>query len=107
MSGMPLLLAYQPIPCCRLETLASTKRLNLRHLDVEAFANHLLPEKLPSFKIPEIAWQSSALVAEPSEEWLRLLWTKLEVGIDHSACPSCMLVYAERHADFRPGWQRS
>ena len=73
-------LGLKSAKCCRLESLAAGKHLNLQHLDVAAFANHLLPEKLPAFKAAEVAWHSISSDSEPSEEWLRLLWKKLEVG---------------------------
>ena len=70
-------------PCCRLGYLATSRLLNLQHLDVEAIAGHLLPEKLPAFKVQEVTWQPPSGDAEPSEQWLRLLWKKLEVRLQN------------------------
>ncbi|KAK9856110.1 hypothetical protein WJX84_004825 [Apatococcus fuscideae] len=65
----------------RLQSLATDRCLNLQHFDVEAIASHLLPQKLPAFQTEELIWQPSSGNAEPSEQWLRLLWKKLE-GFD-------------------------
>ena len=100
--------------CFRLEPLASSRRLNLQHCDVEAIASHLLPEKLPSFKAEEVIWQPPSGDADPSEQWLRLLWRKLEVSLlylmqcarDGVVCTviSIYIVQGFNGIDFLYGW---